>query len=331
MRKIGLLVLSLIVCLPIGTYAQRQLSRNAADKHVSFKHDGRERNYILHVPASYKKSEPCPLVVCLHGGGGDAQKGAKMGLTPVADKHGFIAVYPGAIDKHWNDGRKSERFAEHDRNIDDVKFIKSVIERVTREYNIDKNRIFATGASNGGFMTQRLAIEMSDTFSAVGIFIASMGEPLSKDFDPDLPVSVMYMNGTEDPMIPYEGGEVVVELAPRLNRLRQRSRPSRGKCISTEDAVQHWVKRNRIETEPEVMEIDDKNQSDGCHVQLSLWKNGERGTAVALYKVVGGGHTLPGGRQYLPQRLVGKTNKDIEAFETMWQFFKTYARQPTQK
>jgi polyhydroxybutyrate depolymerase len=173
-------------------------------------------------------------------------------------------------------------------------------------------------------MSQRLAIEESQLFAAAGILIATMGEPLSLEFAPQHPVSVLFMNGTEDPLVPYDGGEVGKNLPRR--RVSSSTKPSRGTCIATDDAAQLWLKRNGLDkTKPTVTTLDD-NKDDGSQVEVSLWSGGESNTSVALYRVVSGGHTIPGGTQYLPARLVGKRNQDIDGLETVWQFFANHAR-----
>ena len=300
--------------------------RNATGKSVTFQHDGQIREYRIHIPKNYTKHQAVPLFVFLHGGGGDSIQGSKMGLSKVSEKHGFIAVYPNAVNKNWNDGRKMELRTDQELRIDDVDFIASVVDRVKKEYNVNAKRVFCAGISNGGFMTQRMAIEKSHLFAASGLFVASMGSPLRERFKPKLPMSMIFINGTDDPLVPYDGGSIQVNLLPKLNRLLGKSPESRGKCIATEEVVSMWVKRNAITSEPDVTNIPDVNTSDGSHVAYRLWKGGEQGTAVALYKVIGGGHTIPGGMQYLPERFIGKVNRDIEGFETMWQFFSEHAR-----
>lgn len=322
----------LIAVLVTTSVAQFRANRAApTGKNIAFEHDGRERDYRLHVPSSYQPGKPTPLVVCLHGGGGNSGQISAMGMTPVADEHGFIVAYPNAINKHWNDGRESEMFLEHDRTIDDVAFIMSIVQRIQSEFNIDTNRVFATGVSNGGFMSQRLAMEHSDVFSAIGIVVASMGRPLKDKFAPKHPVSVLYMNGTADPLVPYEGGELTVNLFPALNRLRGQPQKSRGFCIPTSEAVDLWVKRNGIEDPPNIQQLPNKDTSDGCRVELSEWTGGQNGTTVALYKVIDGGHTLPGRNERMPERLVGKTNRDIKGYETIWNFFVQHGRGPIEK
>ena len=299
-------------------------------KLVEFEHQNRERQYRIHVPKTYDSATATPMVVCLHGGGGNCHYASLMGLTPVANRHNFIAVYPNAVDRHWNDGRDTKPFAEHDRDIDDADFLKTVVSRVREKYNIDSEQIFVMGPSNGGFMSQRLAMEQSETFSAAAILIATMGEAIKDDFQPEHPVSILYMNGTEDPLVPYEGGPLTLDLFPRLRAMSGKPVSSRGICIPTDEAVSLWLERNKIDSEPETIELKDKDPDDGSVIQRSLWTDGELGTAVALYKVVGGGHTIPGTHYLIPEKFVGPVNQDIDAFETIWQFFQTHRRKPKQ-
>ena len=296
-------------------------------KTVAMKHGGEDRAYRIHVPGSYTGKVTVPLVMMLHGGGGTSEQASRMGMTSVADAHGFITVYPNAINKHWNDGRDSKRYAEQDARIDDVAFLTAVVDKVRADYKIDDRRIFVTGLSNGGFMSQRLAVERSNIFAAAGIVIATMGEPLSKVFKPEHPVSMLFMNGTKDPLVPYDGGEVVVELFPKLARLRREPQPGRGTCISTDDAVTLWLNRNGLNSkEPAVRKLPDADPTDGSEIELKMWTGGEDGTAVALYRVNGGGHVIPGGTQYLPKVIVGEGNRDIDGLTAIWKFFDRHGR-----
>ncbi len=321
------IVVTIMACGLLATAVAQQWERpKPTGSSVSIEHGGQEREYRIHVPIELKKDAKVPLVVCLHGGGGTSLQVSGIGLSKVADQHQFIVVYPGGINKHWNDGRASEKFREQDQQVDDVAFIKAVIEQVIEQHPIDEARVFVCGISNGGFMTQRMAIEAPELFAAAGVFVATIGKPLDERFEPKLPVSVMFMNGTADPLVPYEGGSLTINLFPSL-RMRQQKPNSHGACISTDDAVAMWVERNKITTKPTVTQLADKVPDDGSQVELQLWKDGEQGTAVALYKVIGGGHTIPGGQQYLPESMIGKTNHDIDGLEVMWQFFVEHGRE----
>ena len=309
-------------------YAQIGLWSTQTGVPIEFNHDGVLRDYRIHVPSSLPEGTDVPLVLCFHGGGSNSRVASVMGLSQIADREGFIVVYPNAINKHWNDGRESPMFAEQDKKTDDVEFVLKIIERVRNEHAIDADRIFATGLSNGGFMSQRLAIEKPDVFAGVAVVIATMGEPISKRFAPQSPVSVMYLNGTEDPLAPYQGGPVGKGLGQRLNQVDGESEAPRGRAISTDEAVRLWRERNQLREEPRVTRLNDVDEKDGSRIEHRLWSGGERGTAVALYKVIGGGHGLPGGRQYLPVRVIGRVNQDVQGMELVWDFFKNHAREP---
>lgn len=308
-------------------YSQWQRPEPTGEK-VNFTHQGREKQYRIFVPESYKNGTATPLVLCFHGGGGSDDQASAIGLTQFAKENGFIVVYPNAINKHWNDGRQSELFVEHDNTIDDVAYAMAVVDRVKDEYTIDSNRVFSMGISNGGFMTQRLASEHSEAFSAVAIVIATMAKPLRQSFAPDHPVSVLYLNGTEDPIVPYDGGEVVLNLFPQLAKFSSKPNKSRGHCISTNEAIEVWLKQNGITGEAAITKLADKDDSDGCSVEKSFWTGGKRGTSLALYKVVGGGHSLPGRDIRMPENIVGQTNQDIDGLEVIWDFFKRHGRGP---
>jgi len=314
--------------LTAGLLAQKaRLERLSTGETVVIEHDGREREYRVFVPRRInRKNDPAPLVVCLHGGGGNASQVSRMGMSGKATKHQFVVAYPNAIDSHWNDGRDAPRYAEHDQEIDDVAFILKVVDELKANCPIDSDRVFVMGVSNGGFMSQRLAMEHSQVFSAAGIVIASMGEAIKEKFAPELPVSMLFMNGTDDPLVPYDGGEVTVEIFPSLRRSGNQAAGTRGYCVSTDDVVSMWCKRNKLSGKPAVAQLPNKNKDDGSRVESRLWRDGELGTAVALYKVVGGGHTIPGRKTPLPEKLVGQTNEDIDALEVIWQFFANHGR-----
>src|SRR5579862_7975812 len=129
---------------------------------MSLTHDGLERSYLLYVPASYDRGKPTPLLIVLHGRGINASFMITMtggGFNALADEHGFILVYPNAINEMWNDGRTS---SDMKSNADDVGFIRALIEHLAAEYAIDRQRVYLTGLSNGGYMAYRLGCELSD-------------------------------------------------------------------------------------------------------------------------------------------------------------------------
>ena len=198
-------------------------------------------------------------------------------------------------------------------------FVLALLDALEQEFAIDSNAVFATGMSNGGIFCHRLAAEASARFTAVAPVIGGMAEPVSVDFHPSSPVSVLLMNGTQDPFVPYAGGEVTPRLFPTMTGL---SRPaSRGKVTSTDRAIELWLEHNGIDAKPVTSVLPDTDPADEIQVERTEWAGEGLTPCVVLYRIIGGGHTYPGGKQYLPERIIGKTCRDLRAQEEIWRFF----------
>ncbi len=275
---------------------------------------GLERTYHIYLPASYGKSRPVPLLIVLHGGGGTGQGMERLtrgGFNILADREGFIIVYPDGVEKHWNDGRDIRTWRAHRERIDDVGFLSALIDRVAKDWNIDPQRVFATGISNGGLMSYRLACELSHKISAIAVVTASLSEELFAQCSPAKPISVLIMNGTKDPLVPYGGGEITGPFGVRKF----------GKVVSTAETVQFWVKHNACPDELVIKQEPDEDPKDGTRVRREVYSPCKNNTQVVLYTIEGGGHTWPSGWQYLPERVIGKTSQDITATDVIWEFF----------
>jgi polyhydroxybutyrate depolymerase len=273
-----------------------------------------ERTYRIHVPSSYAKSKPAPLVFFFHGGGTntEAKKLEFLGFNALADKDGAIVVYPAGVEGNWKDGRDVPQFREKLKDVDDIQFVSDLIDRLSGEYSIDPKRIYATGPSNGGIFSQYLAIKLSNRIAAIGCVIGSVAKPAADPFKPDQPLSVLMMNGTEDSLVPFEGGAVA---------------RNRGEVIGARDAAKKWVDHNGCRPEPTKEALPDADKADGCTASRELWTGGRNGTEVVLYTLHGAGHTWPG----LPDRrdrreISGKTCRDINATELIWEFFMRHTK-----
>lgn len=273
----------------------------------------RERNYWLHLPPQAKMEVPLAILFHLHGGGGTGKGTPRLtykGFNKIADREGVIVVYPDAIAKNWNDGRTAHLKPEN-ADVDDVGFIVEIINRLKNTYTIDPNRIFTTGMSNGGFMSSRLLCDRADLFRGGAVLTASLSVEYLEKCKPEKPVAVLVMNGTDDPIVPYAGGDV------RLFKWAK----SRGKVLSNDAYVALWKEKNGCtEVEPTV-DLPDTNKRDGTTVSITSYSNCETGGALKFYKINGGGHTWPGGKQYLGKRLIGKTSREINACDEIWAFF----------
>ena len=272
--------------------------------------NGLKRTFHLYIPSSYRSSTTHPLVIALHGGGGTGKKVDKLlGLNSLADQHGFMVVYPDAVDHHWNDGRGVHKYRSHRENIDDVGFIAGMIDAIAGSYHIDRQRVYVTGASNGAMMSLRLGCELADKIAAMAAVIGSMPENLVAKCTPARPVPLLMINGTDDPLVPWEGGYVHV--------FRQKL----GEIISVPQSAAFWAARNGCSPEPNITILPDTDPDDGTSVKKSIYRQCSDGADVVLYEIKGGGHTWPGGYQYLPEFLIGKTNRDLDATNTIWNFF----------
>jgi polyhydroxybutyrate depolymerase len=237
------------------------------------------------------------------------------GFSRLAEREGFAVAYPQGFEKHWNDGRTGTKWKAHKENIDDVGFLTRLIDHISKECNIDAKRIFSTGISNGGLMSYRLALDIPDRIAAIAAVTANLQVELAQRKDSGAPVSVLIMNGTEDPLVPWAGGDIHLF-----------TRKDLGKVISTEDTVRFWVNRNRCSDVPRVSEEPDRAPDDGTRIRCQVYSGGLKGTEVVLYTVEGGGHTWPGGFQYLSEKIIGKTSRDMNATDVIWSFFKTHGK-----
>jgi len=292
-----------------------------SNQRASFIHDNLKRKFKFHIPSGYDKSVQSPLVIALHGRGGNGVSMillTRKGFNKMADTDGFLIVYPDGIELNWNDGRMDQEAKDraHRENIDDVGFISALIDSMIMNYNIDPKRVYVTGISNGAIMSYRLACELSHKIAAIAPVDGNIPVMLYPYCSPSNPVSVLAINNLNDPLVPFEGGEIQGQF--RNYKL--------GKVLSVDESIGFWINRNMCSTTPVVTEEPDKNPKDGTRVTRKQYRNGNDGTEVILYVVDGGGHTWPGGLQYLPVWKIGKTCRDIDANEVIWSFFKGHSR-----
>ncbi len=281
--------------------------------------DGVERTYHIHFPPNLSETDAAPLVLALHGGGGQGLKfdeSTAGTLIPAAEARGMVLVFPDGIDKQWCDGRTEHLNEGRDcTTIDDVAFLSAIIEQMEQDYGIDPSRVYATGISNGGFMSIRLALDLTNKLAAVAPVTAQLSVALAEQ-TPAQPIAIMIMNGTADPIVPFDGGEV---------RLFEFGR-SRGEILSTAGTIERFRRYNDCEAVPELVELPDSEPDDGTAVEIESYTHCAADTEVILVRVVGGGHTWPGGQPYLSPKIVGVVSQEINASEMILDFFLEHAR-----
>jgi polyhydroxybutyrate depolymerase len=271
--------------------------------------DGVKRRYYIYKPDS--AAVPAPLVLAFHGGGGNAEGTDKCagGIAKLADEKGFIVVYPDAIDKHWNDGRPDLSKT----NYDDVGFISKLIDDLNAKRLIDTKRVYATGISNGGFFSQYLAIKLPEKIAAVATVAASVSTSFL-----DLkitPVPIMMLLGTEDTLVPWNGGKVGGKVL----------RKGRGEVIPGRQALEFWLAHNKNNARPNCTELPDKDPTDNSRVIVEQYGASDSSNEVVLYEIRGGGHTWPDGQQYLPKSIIGPVCRDFDGNLAIWNFFEKHA------
>lgn len=260
---------------------------------ASIESGGLQRSYILHVPPSYDGTRKTPLVLNLHGFGSNAQQQAVYaGLPAKGDRDGFITVSPdGTGDpRHWTyPGLGS---------VDDVAFVRELLDTLERDLCIDEGWVFTAGMSNGAAFSQVLACALPGRFAAVAA-VAALVYQARCDTAP--PVAVIGFHGTADPCVPFEGGQTAC--GQRLP------------VPAIEDSARNWAQHDGCSAEPARTQVSE-------HVRSIAYSECEDSTAVLLYVVDGGGHTWPGS---IDVARLGATTQEINATDLIWQFFAAQA------
>jgi len=287
---------NLILTLILGTLAFCGYSQQTVTKNLI--HDNLNRSYIVYIPDSYDENINTPLLFNFHGYTSNATEQMAYGdFRSIADAEGFILVHPEGLlfngQTHWNVGGWTTG-----STVDDVGFTEKMIEDLSDDFNIDQNRIYATGMSNGGFMSFLLACQLSDKIAAVASVTGSMTPSTFDNCNSQHPTPVLYIHGTSDSVVPYEGASWTKRV---------------------EDVISFWATENECDSEPIVEDIPDTNTSDESTVELFSYLNGDSGSEVMHYKVIGGDHTWPGTFLNFPG-----TNHDINASYVIWNFLSQY-------
>ena len=272
-----------------------------------------ERSYLLYTPTGAKQeTAKQPLVLVFHGGGGTAKgisREVGRSLHKMADRDGFFVAYPNAVDKMWDLGAGviSESL---DVRIDDRRYFGDLIDKLVRSLPIDDRRIFATGISRGGQASYFVACAHPDRIRAIAPVAMPMPVYMLDECANAPATAIAILNGTDDPLVPYDGGRIKV------------GKRERDEVMSTDNTVEFWRAKNGCPADEKEDRVIN-TRKDRMQVHKTHWVNCEHG-AVVLYRIEGGGHTWPSGRQYLPRFVVGRVNKDIDASDEIWTFFSQF-------
>jgi polyhydroxybutyrate depolymerase len=275
-----------------------------------FVFSGLTRSYEFVVPDSYTGEVAVPLVIVLHGKDqttGDIRFNTHF--DDVATREGFIVAYPLAYKGAWNDGRIAPSQPSFIENVDDVGFIAEVVARLVANYNIDTARLYVCGFSNGALMTHRLAFQTAEVFAAFGCVTSAIPVTLPGILMPERPVNICMMHGTQDRLIPWEGGE------PFPN-------DPQGELLSVLNSVGYWITHNGCGAEPAVRELPNRETIDRTQIVEYTYGPCESGTEVVFYWIENGGHAWPGTPSSQALFTQGNISRDIDGAETLWNFFR---------
>jgi len=270
---------------------------------ASLVHKEEKRRYIVYTPPTYQADtgQTWPVVFNFHGGGMSmAEQMLYTGMNRAADRHRFIAVYPLGIKNDWNVGFGMPYLG----GSDDVGFTEALLEKLKKDYRVDPARVYATGLSRGGFFALRLAADLPHAFAAVASVGGPMPEPVVQHHTKEGKVGVMLIHGTADKVVAYDGKATGY--------------------LSAMDSHRYWIRRNGLEDAPEQARTIGTDGADGTEVGYR--EQGNDKVRVALVTVKDGGHTWPGADAFNVGLPIGKTTRDADANELMWQFFSRHRR-----
>jgi len=319
-RKRALLTISslpLLLMLYAAGLRASSLSFTPGDHAVTLQHGGRERSAIIHVPQRAAEQSRLPVIINFHGGGGHGANQKEYSLLDaMAESENFITVYyngTGRLSSRlltWNAGTCCAYSVIN--KIDDVGFVRALINELADKFPIDRRRVYATGMSNGGMMAHRLAAEASDVIAAVAPVAGGLVLPVVKS---GRAVPLLHIHSGDDPRALYGGG-----LGPPFPLTK-----SQVFHPNIDAMIKRWANHNGCAAEPVVIDHRVDHTQRGHSATKYLFPECRDGAAVVLWKLTGAGHVWPGGKQKVLERILGPSTDIIDANREMWEFFKRYA------
>ncbi len=289
MKKITLILFFLPICF----FGQQTVKD-------SIIHDNVYRSYRAYIPAIYNSSKATPLLFNFHGLTGSSFTSMwQADFRQIADTANFIIIHPQGLlnsagQTHWNIGQIGT-------SINDINFISALLDSLSSKYNIDLNRVYSTGMSNGAYMSYRLACELSEKIAAIAPVAGSYISYMLTNCNPSHPTPVLHIHGDADSNSIYYG-KPGVESIPNI--------------------ISYWVNYNQCDTQSVLILVPNVNINDSSTVEHYSWKNGINGVDVEHLKVINGGHTWPGSN--FSSNNSGIINYDINASIEIWRFLSKY-------
>lgn len=295
-KQYSLIFTGILLFLSLKNNAQTTLTKNLTS-------GGILREYRIYIPAIYNGNSAVPIVFNFHGyTSTNVAQELYADFRPIADTANFILVHPQASvilgSTSWNN-------FDLVSTPDDVQFVSDMIDSLQANFTIDAQRIYATGLSNGGFMSYDLACKLGHRITAIASVSGSMIASHFNSCNPVKPTPIMQIHGEQDGVVSYNGQGGIIA------------------STHIDTLVKKWVSWNHCNPIPINNSVANTNTSDGCTAEHYEYINGTNGSTVELYKVIGGGHTWPGTNFMVPSN--GNTNLDFNACHEIWRFFRKFS------
>lgn len=322
--RIALIAIAGAIVILVGLFAYyiyvpsaNEPSLSSEIRQHSLSVEGQDRRFLSYRPINL--GEKTALIFVLHGsrGSGDqVRRSTAYEFDLLADQHGFIVVYPDGYENHWNDCRAMADYAANQEDIADPAFFVQMVQFFIEHEGIDPGQVFVAGHSNGGQMAYRLALEMPELVTAIAAISAGLPADTALDCKKSgTPISVAILNGTVDPINPYEGGLVSVM-----------GNESRGEVLSSLDTASYWAGLSGNAEQAETIQYPEVDGNPSTSVLVHRWR-GAGGLEVRLYRLEGSGHVIPSRLARFP-RLLGGDAGDISGPEEIAMFFLSLSSRP---
>jgi len=285
------------------------------------------RAYDVHLPADYVPSRPVPVILAIHGGGGNSHGAARTAcprgeidspdcLHAMATREGVAVVYPNGTGarlapnvRTWNAGGGANGWQcvsgrACREGVDDIAYFRALLDDLARWVAVDSRRVYATGLSNGGAMSHRLACQMADRISAIAAVGGANQYSTTAECAPSRPVPVLQTHGTADPCWPYDGGKAACAQRDGMAK------------ISVDASMRVWTTINGCGTARDEEQLASE---PGIRTERIRWTRCRAETA--LVRMTGGGHVWPGGWPYFGERVIGPMVQGWSANRVILDFF----------
>lgn len=275
---------------------------------------GLEREYFIHIPESFDETAEYPVVFVFHGGGGQAKNTLENSSWPEkANSENFMAVFPNGSranpdepssftnnQQSWNDGSGREAIGAVERGVDDIEFVQTMIADIRSRLTEDPPHLFATGFSNGASMSFRIGRELHNNFTAIAPVAGTDWLP---DLIPDNPPGVLYITGTDDPLNPFEGGDIFLG----------------GNFLGTKPPVEEMIREWTI-----LHGCGDANIETANDIRSYDYNCNTTPESISMLALIGHGHHWPGSSSQLPAFIAGPNSTDLDATATIWEYFEGF-------